>query len=108
MEFAGSLRTQTAYDAIRNARRVREIARFNLPCSVRRHFEQLDSFPRWLIPIGDSVCRFNPVFGQGMSVAAQEAVVLGQLMEEPIRWRAWRRRSSPTSSLCSKRLGRRP
>ncbi len=33
-----------------------------------------------LIPLGDSVCKFNPVFGQGMSVAAQEAVVLGRLL----------------------------
>ena len=82
MEFARSLRTTTVYEAIRNAKRVCDIARFNLPCSVRRHFEKLDSFPRGLIPLGDSICRFNPVFGQGMSVAAQEAAVLRRLMGE--------------------------
>jgi hypothetical protein len=47
---------------------------------VRRHFDKLGRFPRALIPIGDSVCRFNPIFGQGMSVAAMEAVVLGRLL----------------------------
>jgi 2-polyprenyl-6-methoxyphenol hydroxylase-like FAD-dependent oxidoreductase len=79
MAFAKELRTTTAYNAIRNAKRLGEITRYVLPASVRRHFERLQQFPRGLIPIGDSICRFNPVFGQGMSVAAQEAGVLGRL-----------------------------
>jgi hypothetical protein len=34
-----------------------------------------------MIPLGDSVCRFNPIFGYGMSVAAREAVVLNRLLD---------------------------
>ena len=78
--FAKTLRTATVYNAIRNAKHVGEIARFGLPASIRRHFEKLEVFPRGLIPIADSLCRFNPVFGQGMSVAAQEACVLARLL----------------------------
>jgi hypothetical protein len=37
--------------------------------------------PRGLVPLGDSVCRFPPVQGQGMPVAAQEAHVLAKLLE---------------------------
>jgi 2-polyprenyl-6-methoxyphenol hydroxylase-like FAD-dependent oxidoreductase len=80
LAFAKELRTGTVYEAIRGAKRIGEIARFVLRASVRRHFERLERFPRGLIPVADSLCRFNPVFAQGMSVAAQEACLLGRVL----------------------------
>ena len=79
--FVKSFRTPTFFDAIACAKPVGDIARYNMPASVRRHFDRSERFPNWLIPLGDSVCRFNPVFGQGMSVAAQEAVALNRLLD---------------------------
>jgi 2-polyprenyl-6-methoxyphenol hydroxylase-like FAD-dependent oxidoreductase len=81
MAFAKSLRMPTIYNAIRSAKRVDHIARFGMPSSVRRAFDKLDRFPRGLVPLGDSVCRFPPTQGQGMSVAAQEANVLASVLE---------------------------
>jgi 2-polyprenyl-6-methoxyphenol hydroxylase-like FAD-dependent oxidoreductase len=81
MAFAKSFRMPTIYEAIRGAKRVGDIARFGMPCSVRRAFDKLVRFPRGLVPLGDSVCRFPPLQGQGMSVAAQEAHVLAKLLE---------------------------
>jgi 2-polyprenyl-6-methoxyphenol hydroxylase-like FAD-dependent oxidoreductase len=81
MAFIKGLRTATIYDAVSEARQVSEVFRFNFPSSVRRHFERLPQFPRGLIPIADAVCRFNPLYGQGMSVAALEACALGQMLE---------------------------
>ena len=78
--FTKTLRKPTIYEAIRTAKPLGDIARYNFPASVWRHFDRLDRFPRGLIPLGDSVCRFNPIFGQGMSVAAMEAVALGRLL----------------------------
>ena len=85
LEFARQLRTPTIYHAIRRAKRAGPIARFKFPASVRRHFDRMDRFPRGLLPIGDALCRFNPVWGQGMSVAAQQASALRSLLAA----RAW-------------------
>ena len=86
MEFAASFRMPTIYRAIRSAKPVGDVARFRMPCSVRCAYDRLNRFPRGLIPLGDSVCRFPPIFGQGMSVAAQECCVLAGLIESR-RWR---------------------
>jgi 2-polyprenyl-6-methoxyphenol hydroxylase-like FAD-dependent oxidoreductase len=79
--FASTLRTHTIHDAIEGAVPVGPIYRFGFPSSARRRFEALDRFPDHLLPLGDVICRFNPAFGQGMSVAAQEARVLKRMIE---------------------------
>jgi 2-polyprenyl-6-methoxyphenol hydroxylase-like FAD-dependent oxidoreductase len=93
MAFAKSFRMPTIYNAIRGAKRVGDVARFGMPSSVRRAFDKLVRFPRGLVPLGDSVCRFPPVQGQGMSVAAQEGCVLASLLESR------RRRADPLDGL---------
>jgi len=80
LAYARALRTPTIYNAICHAERLGGIARYGFRESVRRHFERLDRFPRGLLPIADVICRFNPVYGQGMSVAAQEACLLQTLL----------------------------
>ena len=84
LAFARALRTPTICNAISRAKRLDGVARYGFPESVRRHFERLDVFrPRGLLPIGDANCRFNPAYGQGMSVAALEACLLKRLLERP-------------------------
>jgi 2-polyprenyl-6-methoxyphenol hydroxylase-like FAD-dependent oxidoreductase len=82
--FARTLRTQTIHDAIDGAVSVGRIYRFAFPSSIRRRFDALDRFPDYLLPLGDVICRFNPAFGQGMSIAAQEAGALRRLIDARI------------------------
>ena len=82
LAYAQQLRTPTIYDAVKRAERLGEVARFGFPASVCRHFEQLEAFPRGLLPFGDAICRFNPIYGHGMSVAAQEACLLHRLLRK--------------------------
>lgn len=81
MAFVKGLRTPSIHNAIRRARRVGEIARYGFRESAWRRFGA-ESLPEGLIPFADSICRFNPVYGQGMSLAAQEGVLLARLLGE--------------------------
>jgi len=74
--FIESLKSPALSEAVGRAQRLGEIKRFRFPESTWRHYESLDNRSMAIVPLGDAWCRFNPVYGQGMSVAAMEAVFL--------------------------------
>lgn len=55
---------------------------YPFPSSLRRRFDQLKQFPDGLVVVGDAVASFNPIYGQGMSAAALEALALHHTLAE--------------------------
>jgi flavin-dependent dehydrogenase len=80
LSYAQKLSTPAIYNATKNAKRLSEVARYGFPTSQWKHFGRLDNFPRGLLPIGDAICCLNPVYGQGITVAVQEATMLRRLL----------------------------
>ncbi|WP_326824611.1 FAD-dependent oxidoreductase [Streptosporangium sp. NBC_01756] len=71
--------------AVRAAEPLGEIGTARIPTSVRRRYERLSRFPEGLLVTGDAICNFNPIYGQGMSVGALDALALRDCLREGTR-----------------------
>ncbi|QCI92377.1 monooxygenase [Novosphingobium sp. EMRT-2] len=82
LEFARTMPTREIAAVIERAKPVSDLMTIKYPASRRRDFALMREFPTGYLPFADAICSFNPVYGQGMSVAAEQSLLLDTVLAD--------------------------
>ncbi|HVS16418.1 MAG TPA: FAD-dependent monooxygenase [Thermoanaerobaculia bacterium] len=77
--FAATLSSLEVARVLAAAKLLEPVQRFSVPYQLRRRYDRA-SLPDGVLALGDALHRLDPVFGQGMAVAALEAATLRRLL----------------------------
>ena len=79
--FAKKLPAGDVHRIVATCKPVSEIIQYKYNSSLRRHYENLSDFPGSYLVMGDALCSFNPVYGQGMTSASLQVKILDELLK---------------------------
>jgi 2-polyprenyl-6-methoxyphenol hydroxylase-like FAD-dependent oxidoreductase len=82
LAFARSLLSPAVAQLMDHAGPLSSVASYRFPSSQRRHYEKVDRLLPGFVTLGDAACSFDPIYGQGMTCAAQQADALGHSVRE--------------------------
>jgi flavin-dependent dehydrogenase len=97
-DFLATLRDPAIADLTQHLEPVGDIAIHRQTGNRRHRYGRSRAWPAGLLAVGDAYCSFNPVFGQGVTVAACQALLIRDALKH---------HRTPTGPLVTKRLQRR-
>ena len=82
LEFARNLPAPDIFNVLKNVEPLTDFDIYKFPSNRRRHYERVTQHLEGYIVLGDALCSFNPVYGQGMTVSALQAQALDECLRE--------------------------
>jgi 2-polyprenyl-6-methoxyphenol hydroxylase-like FAD-dependent oxidoreductase len=83
LAYADSLACPDLASVMRESAPLSEPMKYTWPESTRNHYERLSEYLGGLLVAGDAFSSFNPIYGQGVTIAALEALALRGLLSDP-------------------------
>jgi 2-polyprenyl-6-methoxyphenol hydroxylase-like FAD-dependent oxidoreductase len=74
--WAKGLPHPVIHEILVQAEPVSDFKTYKIPFGVWYRYDQMPGFPDGLLPMGEALASFNPMYGQGMSLAAGQALSL--------------------------------
>ena len=68
--------------AARASQPLAEVSQYRFPSNRWRRYDKMARTPERLLVIGDAICSFNPIYAQGMTVAAIESLILRDCLRD--------------------------
>ena len=92
--FLDGLQDPAIADLVRLLEPISDVQIYRQTGNRRHHFGSSRTWPANLVAVGDAYCAFNPVYGQGITVAACQALLLRDSLarKKPLRSRQLQRK----------------